>query len=546
MFTWLMNALFGTSHERAIRRLIPKVLAINALEASMKSLADAELRGATAELKTKLGNGARLDDLLLQAFAVCREASRRALDMRHHDVQLIGGMVLHEGAIAEMRAGEGKTLVATLAGYLNALEGKGVHVVTVNDYLARRDAERMGKLYDFLGLSTGVVVSEQTEEEKKKAYRCDITYSQHIELGFDYLRDSRMTSALDHLQRPLSYAIVDEADAILIDDALGPHVIKGQDHIQDEDRAIATASPYRSRIQKRDRPLTTTTLQKLFRTYKKLAGMTGAVGTEAAHLRSTFKLDTVILPTNRPMARVDHTDLIFKTEREKFTAAVNEIIDKHKKGQPILIDTTKVEVSAALSRILQKKGIEHRILNRTNDESEAFGVAQAGRKGAVTIATDMAGHGTDIVLGGDPEMLTKLRFKEQGRSPDAEPDAFRALVEELREQHAKEGAEVRKLGGLYVVGTERRESRRIDDQVRARAGRQGDPGMSRFYLSLEDDLIRTFVGDRVKNLMDRMGMPDGEPIDHPWVHKTFENAQKKIHGRSVELRKSLLAGRDPR
>jgi preprotein translocase subunit SecA len=537
MFTWLMNALFGTSHERAIRRLIPKVMAINALEASMKALADAELRGATAELKTKLGNGALLDDLLIQAFAVCREASRRALGMRHHDVQLIGGMLLHEGAIAEMRAGEGKSLVATLAGYLNALEGKGVHIITVNDYLARRDAERMGKLYDVLGLSTGLVVSEQSDEEKKQAYRCDITYSQHIELGFDYLRDSMM--ALDHLQPPLSYAIVDEADSILIDDALGPRIIKGQDPIQDGDRATAAASPYRGRKQKRDRPLPTTTLQKLFRTYKKLAGMTGSVGTEAAQIRSSFKLDTVILPTNRPMVRVDQTDLIFKTEREKFTAAVSEIIDKHRKGQPILIGTTKVEASAALSRILQKRGIKHSVLNETHDENEALVAAQAGRKGAVTIATNRAGQGTDVVLGGDPEMLAKLRFKEQGRSPDADPEAFEALVKELREQLAKEGDEVRELGGLYVLGTERSESRRIDDQLRARAGRRGDPGRSRFYLSLEDDLIRTFAGDRIKHLMERMGMPDDEPIDHPWVFKTFENAQKRITKRRFELQKHL-------
>jgi preprotein translocase subunit SecA len=541
MLTWLKNKIFGTSHERAIRRMIPKVIAINGLEASMKSLSDAEIRGTTAELKTKLDNGALLDDLLIQAFAACREASRRALNMRHHDVQLLGGMVLHGGAIAEMSTGEGKTLVATLAGYLNALEGKGVHIITANDYLARRDAEWMGKLYGFLGMSTGVVVSEQGEDEKKKAYRCDITYGGHMELGFDYLRDSMMVSALDHLQVPLHYAIVDEADAILIDDAMGPHIIKGQDYTQEEGRPPTTsaASPYRDRIQKRDRPLTTATLQKLFRTYKKLSGMTGAVGTEAAHLRSTFKLDTVILPTWKPMIRVDYTDLIYKTEREKLTAAIHEIVDKHKKGQPILIGTTSVEKSAAISRILRKKKIKHSVLNEAHHEDEALVAAQAGRKGAVTVATNMAGRGTDIVLGGDPEMLAKVTFKEQNRSPDAEPEAWKALVEELREECVKEGNEVRELGGLYVLGTERRESRRIDDQLRGRAGRQGDPGMSRFYLSLEDDLIRTFAGDRVKNLMERMGMLDDKPIDHPWVFKTFENAQKLLTKRRFELQKHL-------
>jgi len=645
MLTWLMKKVFGTSHERAIRRMKPRVAAINALEAEMKKLSDAELRGKTAEFKTKLDNGATLNDILVPAFAVCREASRRALKMRHYDVQLVGGMVLHDGSIAEMRTGEGKTLVATLPCYLNALEGKGVHVVTVNDYLARRDAEWMGKLYGFLGMETGVVVNQQTEEEKKKAYRCDITYGQNNEFGFDYLRDNMKFSALDYHQRPLHYAIVDEVDSILVDEARTPLIISGQgerssdkyklineiiprlkkeEHYAVDEKAHsvtltdegvemseklmgalgimkgqnlynpenletlhilnqclrahtlykrdvnymvregkvqiideftgrvlvgrrwsdglhqAVEAKENVRIQEENRTLATITFQNLFRIYKKLSGMTGTADTEAAEFHSTYKLDVVIIPTNKPMVRRDDEDLVYKTEREKFTAAINEIIDKHEKGQPILVGTTSVEKSAAISRILQKKNIKHSVLNAKHHENEAFVVAQAGRKGAITVSTNMAGRGTDIILGGNPEMLAKLRFKEQNRIPDAEPEAFEALVEEIRAECTKEGDEVREIGGLYIVGTERHESRRIDNQLRGRAGRQGDPGMSRFYLSLEDDLMRIFAGDRVKNLMERMGMPDDEPIEHPWVTKSVENAQKKVEERNFDIRKNLL------
>jgi len=645
MLTWAMKRIFGTSHERAIRRMRPKVEAINRLEPELKKLSDAQLRAKTAEFKEKLDNGATLDDLLIPAFAVCREASRRALKMRHYDVQLIGGMVLHGGSIAEMRTGEGKTLVATLPSYLNALEGKGVHIVTVNDYLARRDAEWMGKLHNFLDLSVGVVVNQQGDAEKREAYRADITYGQNNEFGFDYLRDNMKFSALDYAQRPLNYAIVDEVDSILIDEARTPLIISGQgerssdkyrlineiipqlrndehynvdekghsvtltdDGVETAERLLAGMGVLKGsnlyepvnletlhilnqclrahtlykrdvqymvregkvliideftgrvlagrrwsdglhqaveakenvRIQEESRTLATITFQNLFRIYKKLSGMTGTADTEASEFHSTYKLDVTIIPTNKPIVRVDHEDVVYKTEREKFTAVINELIERHEAGQPVLVGTTSVEKSTAISRILQKKGIKHHVLNAKHHENEAFVVAQAGRKGAITVSTNMAGRGTDILLGGNPEMLAKLKFKEENRVPDAEPEEFEKLVEELTASCKQEGDEIRELGGLYILGTERHESRRIDNQLRGRAGRQGDPGMSRFYLSLEDDLMRIFAGDRVKNLMERMGMPDDEPIEHPWVSKSVENAQKKVEERNFDIRKNLL------
>ena len=645
MLTWAMKKLFGTSHERAVRRMRPKVEAIGALEKDLKKLSDADLRGKTAEFKTQLENGASLDDILVPAFAVCREASRRVLRMRHYDVQLIGGMVLHQGSIAEMRTGEGKTLVATLPCYLNALEGKGVHVITVNDYLAKRDAEWMGKLYGALGLSTGVVVNQQSDAEKHHAYRCDITYGQNNEFGFDYLRDNMKFSALDYQQRPLHYAIVDEVDSILIDEARTPLIISGQgERSSDKYRVIndiiprlrneehynvdekghtvtltddgvevaekllnaigaikgknlydpvnletlhimnqclrahtlykrdvnylvrdgkvlivdeftgrvlagrrwsdglhqAVEAKENVRIQEESRTMATITFQNLFRIYKKLSGMTGTADTEASEFHSTYKLDVIQIPTNKACIRVDEQDVVYKTEREKFTAVVNEIMEKHEKGQPILVGTTSVEKSAAIAKILTKKGIKHAVLNAKHHENEAYVVAQAGRKGAITVSTNMAGRGTDILLGGNPEMLAKLKFKEQNRMPEAEPEAFDELVEKLRVECQAEGEEIRAAGGLYIVGTERHESRRIDNQLRGRAGRQGDPGLSRFYLSLEDDLMRIFAGDRVKNLMEKMGMPDDEPIEHPWVTKSVENAQKKVEERNFDIRKNLL------
>jgi preprotein translocase subunit SecA len=640
MFAWALKKVFGTSHEREIRRLRPRVDAINSLEPSVAKLSDTDLRAKTAEFKEKLDRGATLDDLLNEAFAVCREAGKRALKMRHYDVQLIGGMVLHRGSIAEMRTGEGKTLVATLPCYLNALEGKGVHVVTVNDYLAKRDAEWMGKLYTFLGLSVGTVVHSQGEQDKKSAYRSDITYGQNNEFGFDYLRDNMKFSALDYVQRDLNYAIVDEVDSILIDEARTPLIISGQGepsshkyrqineciprlrkdehYVVDEkahsvtltddgvelaqklmgignlydpinleslhilNQCLRAHSLYRRdvnylvtdegkvliideftgrvlpgrrwsdglhqaveakegvRIQEETRTMATITFQNLFRIYKKLAGMTGTADTEAAEFHQTYKLNVIQTPTNKPMVRADHEDVVYKTEREKFTAVIAEILECHEKGQPVLVGTTSVEKSNAIATLLKKRKIPHAVLNAKHHEREAYVVAQAGRKGAITVSTNMAGRGTDILLGGNPEMIAKLEFRESGRDPDAEPDPFGKLVEKYDQSCKAEGEEVRKLGGLHILGTERHESRRIDNQLRGRAGRQGDPGSSRFYLSLEDDLMRIFAGDRVKSLMDRMGMPDNEPIVHPWVTKSIQDAQRKVEERNFDIRKHLL------
>jgi preprotein translocase subunit SecA len=640
MFAWALKKVFGTSHDREIRRLRPRVEAINSLGPAMEKLSDGELKAKTAEFKEKLENGASIDDLLHEAFAVCREAGKRVLKMRHYDVQLIGGMILHRGSIAEMRTGEGKTLVATLPCYLNALEGKGVHVVTVNDYLAKRDAEWMGRLYNFLGMSVGVVVNSQMEHDKKRAYRSDITYGQNNEFGFDYLRDNMKFSALDYAQRELHYAIVDEVDSILIDEARTPLIISGQGepsshkyrqineviprlrkdehYVVDEkahsvtltdegvelaqklmgignlydpinleslhilNQCLRAHSLYKRdvnylvaedgkvliideftgrvlagrrwsdglhqaveakenvRIQEETRTMATITFQNLFRLYKKLSGMTGTADTEATEFHETYKLGVIATPTNKPMIREDHQDVVYKTEREKFTAAIAEILECNEKGQPVLVGTTSVEKSNAIANLLKKKKIPHAVLNAKHHEREAFVVAQAGRKGAITVSTNMAGRGTDIVLGGNPEMIAKLEFRENGRDPDKEPEAFAEVVEKYDKSCMAEGEEVRALGGLHILGTERHESRRIDNQLRGRAGRQGDPGSSRFYLSLEDDLMRIFAGDRVKALMERMGMPDNEPIVHPWVSKSIQDAQRKVEERNFDIRKHLL------
>ncbi len=640
MLAWALKKILGTSHEREVKKLKPFVEEINKLEPKMAKLTDPELKGKTAELKQKLDNGATLDDILVEAFAVCREAGKRALRMRHYDVQLIGGMVLNKGMIAEMRTGEGKTLVATLACYLNALEGKGVHVVTVNDYLARRDSEWMGKLYGFLGLSTGVVVNSQADKEKRDAYRSDITYGQNNEFGFDYLRDNMKFSALDYNQKELNYAIVDEVDSILIDEARTPLIISGQaetssdkyksindtiprlrkdeHYVVDEkqhsvsltdegvdmaQKLLAVSNLYdpvnleslhilnqclRAHtlykrdvnylvtdegkvliideftgrvlagrrwsdglhqaveakelvpIQEETRTMATITFQNLFRIYKKLSGMTGTADTEAEEFHKTYKLSVVTIPTNKVIQRQDYEDLVYKTEREKFTAVVNEILDAHEKGRPVLVGTTSVEKSSAIAKILKKKGIPHAVLNAKQHEKEAYVVAQAGRKGAITVSTNMAGRGTDIILGGSPEMLAKLEFKEQGKDEDVDKEEFEGVVKRYEASSKKEGDEVREAGGLHIVGTERHESRRIDNQLRGRAGRQGDPGSSKFFLSLEDDLMRIFAGDKVKSLMERMGMPDDEPIEHPWVTKSILDAQSKVEGRNFDIRKNLL------
>ncbi len=640
MFTWVAKKLFGTSNDRAIKRLQPKVEAINAMEQKIRQLSDAELKAKTAEFKEKLERGASLDDLLVEAFAVCREASVRVLRMRHYDVQLLGGMVLHQGSIAEMRTGEGKTLVATLPCYLNALEGKGVHVVTVNDYLAKRDAEHMGRLYNWLGLSVGTIVNQQDEAEKIRAYRSDICYGQNNEYGFDYLRDNMKFSALEYVQRPLHYAIVDEVDSILVDEARTPLIISGpadaasakyrtlneviarltkdehynvdekgfsvtftdegveyvqrlagvdnlyapeaiqtlhimnqllrahalykrdQHYMVSQDGKVliideftgrvlagrrwsdglhqAVEAKENVRIQEESRTMATITFQNLFRLYKKLSGMTGTAETEAPEFSSTYKLDVVVIPTNKPIIRQDHQDVVYKTEREKFNAVIQELIEQHELGRPVLVGTTSVEKSGAISRILKKKGIPHEVLNAKHHENEAIVVAQAGKKGAITVSTNMAGRGTDIMLGGNAEMLATLEFKRQGGDPARDPEAHQALVEKYEQACRAEHEEVVAAGGLHILGTERHESRRIDNQLRGRAGRQGDPGSSRFFLSLEDDLMRIFAGDRVKSLMDRMGMPDDEPIEHPWVTKSVENAQRKVEERNFDIRKNVL------
>jgi preprotein translocase subunit SecA len=640
MLTWVAKKLFGTSNERAVRRMQPIVTAINALESQMQKLSDAELQAKTAEFKQKLDNGATLDDLLIEAFAALREASKRVLKMRHYDVQLMGGMVLHKGSIAEMRTGEGKTLVATLPVYLNALEGKGVHLITVNDYLATRDAEWMGRLYKWMGLSIGTIVNQQEDHEKRAAYKSDICYGQNNEFGFDYLRDNMKGSALEYAQRQLNFAIVDEVDSILIDEARTPLIISGAAEAASEkykalneivsrlkkdehfnvdekgfsatltDEGVETAQKmigiknlydpvnvqalhilnqllrahalYKRdqhymvsqdgkiliideftgrvlagrrwsdglhqaveakenvRIQEESRTMATITFQNLFRIYKKLGGMTGTAQTEAQEFSSTYKLDVVEIPTNKSAVRKDDHDVVYKSEREKFNALTRDIMEHHAQGRPILVGTTSVEKSAAISRILTKKKVQHAVLNAKHHENEAFIVAQAGRKGAITVSTNMAGRGTDIMLGGNAEMIARMDFKKQNRDPDAEPEAFAELVKKFEGECKTEHDEVVDMGGLHIIGTERHESRRIDNQLRGRAGRQGDPGYSKFYLSLEDDLMRIFAGDRVKNLMDRMGMPDDEPIEHPLVTRSIENAQRKVEERNFDIRKNLL------
>ncbi len=641
MIAWLLQKILGTKHDRELKKLHPKVEAINSLEAKIKKLSDEELRAKTAEFKQKLENGATVDDLLIEAFAVCREGGKRALGMRHYDVQLIGGMVLNRGAIAEMKTGEGKTLVATLAAYLNALEGKGVHIVTVNDYLARRDSEWMAKLYGFLGLTTGVVVNGQDDREKHLAYRSDITYGQNNEFGFDYLRDNMKYSVYECAQRPLHYAIVDEVDSILIDEARTPLIISGQpeasthlygeinkiipylkkdehyvldekahqvtltdEGIEEAERKLKIDNLYNPeniehlhvlnqclrahtlykkgvnylvqegkvnivdeftgrvlagrrwsdglhqaveakefvRVQEENRTLATITFQNLFRIYKKLSGMTGTADTEAEEFHSIYKLDVVPIPTNKKVKREDADDLVYKTEREKFEAVAQEIADCVEKGQPVLVGTTSVAKSEAISALLTRDGIAHEVLNAKQHEREAFIVAQAGRKSRVTVATNMAGRGTDILLGGNPEMLAKWDLRQQGKNPSdsAVADELAQRMSELEAECSAEREEVRAAGGLHIVGTERHESRRIDNQLRGRAGRQGDPGSSRFFLSLEDDLMRIFAGERVQAIMDSLGMEEGVPIEHPWVTKSVENAQKKVEARNFDIRKNLL------
>jgi preprotein translocase subunit SecA len=646
MIQYILTKIFGTKHARDIKRIRPLVVAINELEPRTQTLTDDELRGKTGEFKDRLAQGATLDDLLPEAFAVAREAARRAVGMRPYDVQLIGGVVLHQGRIAEMRTGEGKTLVATLPTYLNALAGKGVHVVTVNDYLARRDAEWMGNIYRFLGLSVGVIQHELSDQERKRAYACDITYGTNNELGFDYLRDNMKFSLDSMVQRGHHYAIVDEVDSILVDEARTPLIISGPsdesvekyykidriiprlergeeieegdhkyttgDFVLDEkahsvaltddgvtkvekllgidnlydpanmdllhgvnqglrahhlykrdveylikDGQVVIVDEFTGRmmpgrrwsdglhqaveakegvkIERESQTYATITFQNYFRMYKKLAGMTGTADTEAAEFEQIYKLEVTVVPTNRPMVRDDRADLVYRTEGEKWNAVVDEIKDCQERGQPVLVGTVSIEKSEMLSDRLKRKGVRHVVLNAKYHEKEASIVAQAGRKGSVTIATNMAGRGTDILLGGNPLGLAKSEA-----DPETEAEAYQQALERYTEICTREREEVLAAGGLHILGTERHESRRIDNQLRGRSGRQGDPGSSRFYLSLEDDLMRLFGSDRIKGMMGRLGMQEGEAIEHPMVSKSIERAQRQVEGRNFEVRKHLL------
>ena len=634
MIQWILKKMIGSKNARELKKMQPAVAQINELEPKFKAMSDAELRGMTAEFRQRLAQGATLDDLLLEAFAVVREAGLRTLNMRHFDVQLLGGMVLHKGCIAEMKTGEGKTLVATLPLYLNALTGRGTHLVTVNDYLATRDAEWMGNIYNFLGMSVGTIYHDMSDVARQRSYRCDITYGQNNEFGFDYLRDNMKESIELYVQRELNYAIVDEVDSILIDEARTPLIISGPaeqsadlyyrvnqvipslkkdvDYTVDEKahsamltdsgvekvekrlgignlydpanlewlhhvtQALRAHTLYKRdvhylieegkviiideftgrkmegrrwsdglhqaveakenvTVEEENQTLATITFQNYFRMYNKLAGMTGTAETEAEEFYKIYKLDVTVVPTNQDMVRKDHDDVIYKTEKAKFKFAIDEILDCHQRGQPVLVGTISVEKSEVLSRMLKKRGIPHEVLNAKNHFREAQIVAQAGRKGSVTMSTNMAGRGTDIVLGGNAEMMAK-----GVADPDEEPERYKKVLADFKEKCGKERQEVLAAGGLHILGTERHESRRIDNQLRGRAGRQGDPGSSRFYLSLEDDLLRIFGADRIQGLMERMGMTEEERIEHRWVNKAIENAQKKVEGHNFDIRKHLL------
>ncbi|MGD9350172.1 MAG: preprotein translocase subunit SecA, partial [Desulfobacterales bacterium] len=598
----ILNALtkvFGSKNERELKRIQPQIERTNALEPAVQAMSDDELKAQTAKFKERIDRGEPLDDLLPEAFAAVREASLRTLKMRHFDVQLIGGIVLHEGKIAEMKTGEGKTLVATLPAYLNALTGKGVHIITVNDYLARRDTEWMGHIYQFLGLSMGTIIHGLDDAERQAAYAADITYGTNNEFGFDYLRDNMKFDRRSLVQPQLNFAIVDEVDSILIDEARTPLIISGPaekstdlyyqvngliprlsadrhysidekarsatlteegvarceqllkvDNLYDpryiellhhinqalkahtlfkrdvdyivKDGEVIIVDEFTGRlmpgrryseglhqaleakenvkIENENQTLATITFQNYFRMYDKLAGMTGTADTEAAEFKKIYDLDVMVIPTNMPMVRDDFPDAIYKTRKEKFDAVIDEIKELHDKGQPVLVGTISIDVSESLSKNLKKRGIKHSVLNAKNHEKEAEIIAMAGQAGAVTISTNMAGRGTDIVLG--------------------------------------EG--VTDVGGLHIIGTERHESRRIDNQLRGRSGRQGDPGSSRFYLALEDDLLRIFGGERITGIMEKLGMPDGEPIEHNMISRAIENAQGRVEGHNFEIRKQLL------
>jgi preprotein translocase subunit SecA len=643
MLDTLFKKFVGSNNDREVRKIQPLVQKINELEHQISSLDDEQLRSKTTEFKRRFENGEPLEELLPEAFAVVRETGKRVLNMRHFDVQLIGGVVLHQGRISEMKTGEGKTLVATLPAYLNAIEGKGVHVVTVNDYLARRDSEWMGRLYKFLGLGVGVIQHGLNDDERRQSYGTDITYGTNNEFGFDYLRDNMKFDTAHCVQRGHHYGIVDEVDSILIDEARTPLIISGPseestdkyyridkivprlrrdiDYQVDEkhrtvtlteegnarvssllgikdlfdepswenveiihhiNQALRAHTLYKRdveyvvkegeviivdeftgrlmpgrrwsdglhqaveakeglRIQQENQTLATITFQNYFRMYKKLAGMTGTAETEAEEFLKIYKLDVVVIPTNMPMRRIENSDMIYRTEREKFDAVVKEIKQCHEKGQPVLVGTISIDRSEKLSGLLKKTGVKHVVLNAKYHEKEAEIVAQAGRKGVVTIATNMAGRGTDILLGGNAEFIARDLLRKDNIDPlTATPQQWNAAIAQVKPQIDKEHEEVVQVGGLHIIGTERHEARRIDNQLRGRSGRQGDPGSSRFYVSLEDDLMRIFAADRISGIMQRLGMEEGVPIESRFVSKQIENAQKRVEGQNFGYRKHVL------
>ena len=667
----LFDKIFGTYSDRELKRIYPIADKVMALEDEYSKLSDSELKSKTQEFKNRLASGETLDDILPEAFATVREASWRVLEMKHFRVQVIGGIILHQGRIAEMKTGEGKTLVSTLPAYLNALTGDGVHIVTVNDYLAKRDSEWMGKVYRFLGLSVGLIIHDLTNDERREAYACDITYGTNNELGFDYLRDNMVVHKEDMVQRGHNYAIVDEVDSILIDEARTPLIISGMgksanelyavadmfvkrlkklvvtehddkqldedvdaDYIVDEKAKTATLTergikkaeqgfgienlsdpenmklqhhinqalqangcmhrdkqyvvvdgqvqivdeftgrimPGRRysdglhqaieakegvKVENESRTLATITFQNFFRLYTKLSGMTGTALTEEEEFQQIYYLDCVAVPTNKPVRRIDMHDSVYKTQNGKYKAVIEQIKECHEKGQPVLVGTVNVEKSEELSKLLKREGIPHEVLNAKFHAKEAQIIAQAGKKGAVTIATNMAGRGTDIILGGNAEYLARNELLKQGMTDELINEAtgfgetddeeilnarklYRQYYNKYKEQLAGEQEEVKKAGGLFIIGTERHESRRIDNQLRGRAGRQGDPGASRFFLSLDDDLMRIFGSERVKSMVERMGLPEDEPIEAKMLSKAIENAQKNLESRNFDARKHVL------
>ena len=652
----LMEKIFGDLNEKEVKKIGKIVDQVEALDEQMQALSDEELQAKTPEFRERLQNGETLDDILPEAFAVCREGAWRSLGMKHFRVQLIGGVVLHQGRISEMKTGEGKTLVATLAAYLNALEGKGVHVITVNDYLAKRDAEWMGKLYSFLGLTVGCVIHGVDNEDRKAAYNADITYGTNNEFGFDYLRDNMVTYQEELMQRELNYAIIDEVDSILIDEARTPLIISGRGSkstdlyktadkfvttltkeadftVEEKDQQVsltdegvekaeaffkvdnygdpenmeinhhvlqalkarnlmerdvdyivkdgeivivdeftgrlmfgrrysnglqqAIEAKERVLVRSESKTLATITLQNYFRMYQKLAGMTGTAKTEEDEFRDIYNMDVVVIPTNMPIAREDLQDSVYQTERGKFKAIANRVAEVHATGQPVLVGTISIEKSELISEMLKKRGVKHNVLNAKQHEREAEIVADAGRLGMVTIATNMAGRGTDIILGGNPEFeakkeMQKLEYSDEAisfassfvKSKDPELNEARAkfneLHEKLKEERKEEQQKVVELGGLYIIGTERHESRRIDNQLRGRSGRQGDPGRTQFFISLEDELMRLFGGERMQKIVDRMGLEEDEAIEAGMLSKSIEGAQKKVEGKNFGIRKYVL------